>query len=188
MLIFLDLWKFSYYFLIIILIGLVAFGVSLYIKKRLTLIIVMVVLIIGTLIFVNQLKITTFSDLYSNQLNDDTIVESISINIYDLDYMPERKASAKIEDEEIIEQVLVDLSGLKLKRDYNIQDYYREYEVEIIVTNQVDERSLSKTTIRLDMNENYVNEYQVISGTNHLRTIESLVESVEIEWRYYDKE
>lgn len=188
MFIFLDLWQFSYYFLIIILIGLVAFGVSLYTKKWRTLIIVMVVLIIGTVIFVNQLKYTTFSDLYSNQLNDDTIVESISINIYDLDYIPERKASVEILDEEIIEQILVDLSGLKLKRDYNIQNYGREYEVEIVVTNQVDERNLSKTTISLDMNENYVNEYQVISVTNHLRTIESLVESDEIEWRYYDRE
>jgi len=111
------------------------------------------------------------------------------INTYDFSgNMPERKASVTIEEEEIIERILEDFSGLELKKDYDIQNIYRDYQIEIVVTNQIKEKHFSTTIIRFDLDKNYVNDYQIVSETNHLKTIEYLVENDEIDWQDLNKD
>jgi c-di-AMP phosphodiesterase-like protein len=80
----LDL-SFQYFdiFLICILISLVTLILSIFLKKKITLLIVMGVLIIGTVVVINQLKYTTLFDLYADQLNEDSDVKSVSITIND---------------------------------------------------------------------------------------------------------
>jgi hypothetical protein len=184
----LDL-SFQYFdfLLICILIGLVIFILSMVYKKRITLIMVMGVLIIGTVVVINQMKYTTLFDLYSDQLNEDSDVKSVSITINELSgNMPKRLGRVTIEDKKMIEQILADFSGIKLKKDEDIQHHYRDYHLDIVVTNQIEEDHFSTTTIRLDLDKDYVNDYKIVSETEHLKTIESLVEDDHLNWKEYD--
>ncbi len=172
------------FLLIIFLIGLVTIILSLFVKKSITVMILVGVLIVGTVIFIEQSKYTTLFDLYSKQLNKDTVVKSVSISVNDFsEDIPEILKSVTIQDDEIIHEIIEDLSSIKLKRDDNIPQLFRDYRIEFIVTNEIEEKHFETTTIRLDLSENYVNNYKIISKTNHLRTIESLVEDDKIDWK-----
>jgi hypothetical protein len=173
---FLDFtFQYVHVFLSVILIGLVTLILSLFIKKRRTLIVVMVVLIISSLIVVNQMKYTTLAEHYSEQLNEDTVVESISITIMEAPWdMPRESRSILIEQKDIINQILEDISNIELKKDDDIQLLDGKFQVKMIVTNQISEDHFKTTTIHLDLDENFVNDFRIISKTNHLKTIASL--------------
>lgn len=184
----LDL-SFQYFHLLLIpiLIGLVTLILSIFIKKRIPLITVMAVLIIGSVIVLNQTKYTTLLELYSNQLNEDSVVKSVSITIQEpSENVPEPIRGVTIEKKEVIERILEDLSVIELKEDDDIQQVFRDYQIEVVVTNQIEEDHFSTTTIHLDIDKNYVNDYRIISDTNHLKTIESLVEDDKVDWKDYE--
>jgi hypothetical protein len=177
----LDL-SFQYFdlFLFAVLICLVTFILSLMIKNRKTLIIVMGVLIIGTIIFIWQMKYTTFLELYSDHLNEDSAVKSVSITINDLSSnMQANIRTVTIEDEEIIDRILEDLSSLELKKDDGVQHRFRDYHIKMVVTNQIEEDHFSTDVIHFDLDKNYINDYRIINETNHLKTIDSLIEEKE---------
>lgn len=183
----LDL-TFQYFYLIlfVILIVLVSFILSKFIKKRITLMIVIASLIFGSIFFVYQMKYTTLMELYSEQLNEDSVVKSVSITINEpSENIPERIRSVTIEKEEIIDKILEDFSGIELKKDDDIQHLHRDYQIELVVTNQIKKDHFSTTTIHLNLDKNYVNDYRIISKSNHLITIESLVEDDELDWKEY---
>lgn len=183
----LDL-SFQYFHLLLIpiLIVLVTLFLSTFIKKRVPLITVMAILIIGSIIVLNQTKFTTLLKLYSHQLNEDSVVKSVSISInVQAENRPDIIRSVTIEDKKIIEQIIDDFSGIELKEDDDIKQIFRDYQVEIVVTNQIEENHFSTTTIHLDIDKNYVNEYKIISETNHLKTIESLAENDKVDWQDY---
>jgi hypothetical protein len=174
-------------FLIGILIVLVTLFISVFIKNRITLVIVMAILIIGILIFLNQTKYTTLLELYSDQLNEDSVVKSISISINEQSgNMSDKIRSVTIEDEEIIERILEDFSNIELKKEDDIQHLYREYHIVIIVTNKIEEDHLKTTTIGMDLDKNYLDNYRIISETNHLKTIESLAGDKDMDWKDLD--
>ncbi|MFD1039713.1 hypothetical protein ACFQ3N_15100 [Virgibacillus byunsanensis] len=70
---------------------------------------------------------------------------------------------------------------------------YRDYILQIVTTNQVKEDHYSTESIYIDLDNGYINisegypgSYEVVSDTNHLQTIESLVENEEVDWDYRD--
>jgi hypothetical protein len=181
----LDL-SFQYFHLLLIpiLIGLVTLIFSIFIKNRITLIIIMAVLIIGSVIVINQSKYTTLLEVYSQQLNEASDVKSVSITIQEpSENVPEKIKRVTIEKKEFIERILEDFSGIELKKEDDIQHLYRDYYIEIVVTNEIEDDHFSTTTINLNIDRNYVNEYRIISKTNHLKTIESLVEDDKVDWQ-----
>jgi hypothetical protein len=182
--------SFQYFHLLLvpILIGLVILILSIFIKKRIPLITVMAVLIIGSVIVFNQTKYTTLLELYSNQLNEDSVVKSVSITIQEpSENVPEKIRRVTIEKKEVIEQILEDFSGIELKEDDDIQQVIRDYQIELVVTNQIEEDHFSTTTtIHSDIDKNYVNDYRIISETNHLKTIESQVEDDKVDGKNYE--
>jgi hypothetical protein len=181
--------SFQYFdiFLICILIGLVVLILSMFFKKRITLIIVLGVLMIGTVVVINQMKYTTLFNLYSDQLNEDSDVKSVSITINDLSgNMPKEIRRVTIKDGKMIERILADFSGIKLKKDDDVQHHVREYYIDIVVTNQIKKDHFSTTTIRLDLDKNYVNNYKIISKKEYLKTIKSLAEYDRLNWIEYD--
>jgi hypothetical protein len=184
----LDL-SFQYFHLLLvpILIGLVTLIFSLYIKNRITLIIIMAVLIIGSVIIINQTKYTTLLEVYSHQLNKASDVKSISITIQEpSENVPDVIRSVTIEKKEVIERILEDFSTIELKKNDDIQHLYRDYYIEIIVTNEIEEDHFSTTTINLNIDKDYVNDFKIISETNHLKTIESLVKDEKVDWKDYE--
>lgn len=132
------------------------------------------VLIFGTVIFVEQLKYTTLPELYSDQLNEDSEVKSISISVNR--NVPEKTRRLTIEKEETIDRIIEDLSTIELRKDEDIHGYDRDYHVEIIVKNQIEEKHFSTTSVQLYLDNNYLNEYKIVSETNHLEAIEELIE------------
>lgn len=180
---------FANFLLIAVLIGFLTFFMSLFFKKRSTLIASVIIVIFGTLFIVDQMQYTTFQKLVSDQLNEESIVESISITINDVSEsggLPVRVARVKIEDEEIIKRILQDFSDMELKKDVDARYTGRDYSVRILTTNEVKENFLETSSISLDLDDYYVNEYEIVNETDHLKTIELLVESDEIDWDYYE--
>jgi hypothetical protein len=53
----------------------------------------------------------------------------------------------------------------------------------MVVTNQIEEDHFSSTSIHLNIDKNYMNKYKIISKTNHLKTIESLVKDASVDWQ-----
>jgi hypothetical protein len=146
----------------------------------------MVFLIIGSTIAINQTKYTTLLKLYSNQLNESSVVESISITVQEpSEYVPKNVRSVTIENKEVIEKILGDFSTIELKEE-DVQHLYRNYYIVIVVTNQIEEDHFSTTSIHLNIDKNYMNNYKIISKTNHLKTIESLVEDGSVDWQEHE--
>ncbi|QKY70702.1 DUF4181 domain-containing protein [Lentibacillus sp. CBA3610] len=135
------------------------------------------------------MKHTTFQDVVSEQLHEETEVNSITIRINDLsERIPQTKARVTIEDKETIGRILEVFSEMELKQDDGLHEF-RKYNVTIETTNQVAEDHFETKGLRVELDENYANisasshgRYEIVSGTNHLQTIEELVESDEIDW------
>jgi hypothetical protein len=128
----------------------------------------MVFLIIGSTIAINQTKYTTLLKLYSNQLNESSVVESISITVQEpSEYVPKNVRSVTIDNKEVIEKILGDFSTIELKEE-DVQHLYRNYYIVMVVSNQIEEDHFSTTSIHLNIDKNYMNKYKIISKTNHL--------------------
>ncbi|WP_164670117.1 hypothetical protein [Virgibacillus doumboii] len=160
---------------------------SAFIKKRTTLIIVTVSIIFGTIFLVDQMKYTTFTELYSDEINDDSILEKATLTVYERadDHFPKRKAELEIEDKEIMEDLFQDFSKLELKKDENLDDPFRIYSIRFVSTNKIKENTYESEFVTLDLNSNYLENYEIVSDTDHLKTIGSLVENEELDWKYY---
>ncbi|MBE4909976.1 hypothetical protein IMZ08_18220 [Bacillus luteolus] len=143
-------------------------------------------LIVGTFLIFEWDKYSSFEKRVAKSLHEDTIIESMTIRIYDMskkdDFFPERKAWVTIKDQETINAVLEDFSGLKLKRDEDARRQVREYEIKLLVTNEVKPDLLVTKNIYLEVDEHYLEDYKILGETEHLKTIKSLEENEEIKW------
>jgi hypothetical protein len=153
-------------------------------KEKVSLIIVFVIL--GTYLIFEWDKYSTFEKSFTKKIHADTTIESMTIRIYDTSdgdgYFPERKAWVTIKDKKTINAVLEDFSELKLKRDDDARVFARKYSIDILVTNEEKPNFLVSNSIVFEVDENYLNDYKILGETEHLKTIESLVNNKEIEW------
>ncbi|OEH93837.1 hypothetical protein [Bacillus solimangrovi] len=181
---------FSDFIFVILAIGLAMLLMSIFIKKKIILFSTITVIILG-LIFSSFVMVeedyTSFSKLYDDQLNEDAVIERVKITINDLVGDKREVAHLQVKDNEIIAAILNDLSSLKLENERESRGK-REYEIKLIVANEVGEKQTSVSTIHFDLDANYFENHQIISESNHLKTIESLVNSEEVEWVISDEE
>ncbi|MCD8510183.1 MAG: hypothetical protein LRY73_10145 [Bacillus sp. (in: Bacteria)] len=168
-----------------VLLVIITFTLRLFTEKKSIVIgtnIVVVVIIVG-LFYMNQF--TNFEKLVSHQLNEDTVIRQITIDVNDPnERYRERVATLTVEEEDTIEQILADLSQLELKRDPDSRVFVRKFHVRILTTNDEDTHLVTRY-LALDLDDNYLNEYEIISDTDHLQTIRALWESDEVEWRTF---
>ncbi|MGD7023195.1 hypothetical protein ACQCVK_11415 [Rossellomorea vietnamensis] len=162
-------------FLIAVLIAIVTLVMSKFIKRKRMLFMVMAVLVIGVSFAVQQLKYTTFPELYDKTLKEDSVIEEITIRVYDpSNDSLETSASKVIEEQDTIERLMNDFSKIELKKEDGMASEFYQYHVDIIVKNQAGpDRYLTKV-INIKLDQDYLNDYKVISGTNHLKTLQSL--------------
>lgn len=170
-----------------LLIGILVIGftviLSFFIKNKIFLLAVNLILIFGTMFFIEHLKFTTFEEFVSEHLTEESTVRNISITINDLSgQRPITAVRATIEDESVINDILEDFSEIELKKDENVRFLRKKYVVGITANNPVRENISRTTTLYLEMDSHYLEEYRIISESNHLKTIESLIESKEVEW------
>ncbi|TYS14990.1 hypothetical protein FZC78_16995 [Rossellomorea vietnamensis] len=168
--------QYFHLFLIAVLIAIVTLVMSKFINRKRTLFMVMTVLVIGFFFAVQQLKYTSFPELYDKTLKEDSVIEEINIREYDpSDDSLETSASKVIEDQDTIERLMNDFSKVELKKEDGTAREFYQYHVEIIVTNQAGEDRYLTNVINIKLDQDYLNDYKVISSTNHLKTLQSLV-------------
>ncbi|QOR65015.1 hypothetical protein IM538_14335 [Cytobacillus suaedae] len=155
-------------------------------KKRKALFII-TFLIVGTFLIFEWDKYSSFEKHVAKNLHEDTIIENMTIQIYDVsnedEYFPERIAWVTVEDKQIINAVLEDFSGLKLKRDDDARRQVREYEIKVLYTNEVKPDLLVTKSIQFEVDQHYLDNYRILGETKHLKTIKSLEGNEEIEWK-----
>ncbi|ARK32470.1 hypothetical protein [Halalkalibacter krulwichiae] len=171
---FFDLsWQLFHYLLIAILLTALIFLLSRFIKNKIALLAVTLTIILGTILLINQTKYTTFQDL----VPEDSEIRSISITVNDLSGdRAEPAARTTIEDDSLIQEILEDLNQIKLKKDDDVRVQNRKYTIGITANHKIRENFSRTTTTYLKIDDQYVGESQIISNTNHLKTIESLIE------------
>ncbi|WP_102275075.1 hypothetical protein [Cytobacillus massiliigabonensis] len=166
-------------FLMAISIVIVAMIMSLFFKTKRSVGIAVTVVVLGTILIFNQLKYTNFEKHFAKQLNEATIVPSITI--YTVDHTGNRQAHVTIKNENFINSILEDLSDVKLKKDNNLSNTFREYHLSILTTNEKEEITQTES-FNLDLDSEYINNFKIISDSNHLKTIELLLDSEAIDW------
>ena len=146
-------------------------------KRIIYILIIFSILGIGLFILINNTKYTSFDELYSDQINEESTIQKIDITIdSNLD-----SRTTSIEDESIIAHILSDLSSIELKEENETIDNHT-HRVSITTTNQLEDRLFSTEVINLKMNHQFFNQYRIVSETYHLATINSLVEKDDIDW------
>lgn len=156
-------------------------------KNKIFLFVLVLTLIIAVIIVINQTRQTTFQELFSEQLNEETTVRSISIAINEVSgYRTETEARTNIEDESLMNDILEDLAEVELKKDEDAPLIGKKYTIGVTVNNEVGDNHSSTTTLYIDVNNNYLNDYKITRSSNHLETIESVVEDEEVEWEYIE--
>lgn len=166
-------------FLVAIIIILVAIIMSFFFKTRKSVAIAVTIVAAGIILIFNHMRYTTFEKQFAKQLNEETIVPSITI--YTFDPAGKRKAHVTIKDEHIINRIKEDLSRVELKKDYNSSAIFRDYHLNILTTNQKENYTLTES-FNFDMDGEYINQFKIISDSNHLKTIESLIGNEAIDW------
>jgi hypothetical protein len=162
-----------------ILMSVVYLILSIFIKKRSIILVTIGVLTIGSLVFINLTKYSSFLELYSDQLNEDSVVQSVTITVYDdSESIPDFKKSITIGDAEIMKRIIDELSGVELKKEKNIPHQFRDYYINIVVTNRIEKDHFRTTSIGFDIDINHLNQYRIINETEHLKTIQSLVKDI----------
>ena len=159
-------------------------------KKR---VVFLTMIVVGALLLWRILVFTTFEKAVADQLNEDTVIESITISLYQFpEGYQERKAVTTIEDEELIRIILEDFSDLKLKKIERPKNINMKYSLSIITTNEVAENHLSTEKLYLRFDENFITisngyyqHFEIVNDTDHLKTIKSLIENEKIEWENY---
>lgn len=133
----------------------------------------------------------TFQEVVEKQLNEDTEIKSITVTAYHYtDGQAERERQTKITNEKIISQILDGFTEMELKKDNDSPARFdRKYSISILTRNEVAEKHYSTESLNLYFNENFISvsqrysqHFKIISDSNHLEAIESLLHNEEIEW------
>jgi hypothetical protein len=118
----------------------------------------------------------------------ETTIRSVSIHVNETtDELPEELGRITVEDTDEIDRILADLNELKLKKVTDSGEPWKKYRVEFLVVNEYG-NLLETNRVSYAVDQNYINDYQIISDRNHLSTIEELVESKDMEWKDNGKE
>jgi len=173
------LWKlFPFLLMIIAIIGITAL-LRIVFKKKLPVNIIIIMLIIGTVYIIDRSHYTTFTDVYSDHLNEESIVRSITVstNYHPDDRRFDPDSDIEIKDEAKMNELIQAFSELELKKD---RDHHLienpEYRVRITTTHEMEEGLLKTGSFFFDLDELYLDRYQVVNDTNHLQVLDQLVE------------
>ncbi|WP_175990560.1 hypothetical protein [Bacillus sp. Marseille-Q1617] len=170
--------QYFHLFLIVVLIMLVTLVMSKFFKRKRTLVMGMTLFVLGAFIIVHQSTYTTFPDLYDKTLKEDSVIDAIKIRVYDpSNEVLETNESKTIEEQDTIERLMDDFSKIELKKAEGMPRDLYKYHVEIIVTNQVGEDRYLTKVIHVRLDQKSLDDYKIISDTNHLKTVQTLVGS-----------
>ncbi|GAE25386.1 hypothetical protein JCM9140_1377 [Halalkalibacter wakoensis JCM 9140] len=176
-------WHLFHWFLIAMALIGVAVLLSFFMKNKILIFVTLLILVTATIFAIDQTRYSTFEELFEDQLHDDSTVKAMSIAINDISgQIPNTEVRATIEDESIIHAILEDFSELELKKDEDALYSDNRYTIAITINNEVREGVSRISDLYIDVDYHSLNGYEIISNTNHLQTIESLIEHEKVEW------
>ena len=172
--------------IVIALLSILLYG---FVKKKSTIVITMGILVAGSILLVNLLQYSSFEKYSSKYINEDTIIKNLVIfHFYDNNgnYDSWRK-STTIEDENVIRQIVDDLSTISFKENTPRPSELTGFELVFLVSNKPKDRKVHVTeSFIIEVSEDYFNRKKITKSENHLKTLESLVENENIEWHMSD--
>ncbi|MBU9719935.1 MULTISPECIES: hypothetical protein [Bacillaceae] len=165
---------------LLLLVSILTFILRFFIKKKSVLFIIMFTftLIIGLLWHNSLFK--TFDDI-APTLHDEEMIRDVRITVNEgHDDIFYSDATFVLTEEEEVERLLEDLSEIELKKlDHFDYGFDRDYKVDInVIVDRGNVRRLEQIDLYID--DEYLNNYEIISNTNHLKTIEELVEKYHV--------
>ncbi|MGD7051499.1 hypothetical protein [Sutcliffiella horikoshii] len=170
------------------LISLIVFGVLLVGAVKLLLckskfgpISVVLVILLGGYYLYDQMISTTSDAAVLEEINEDSQIRHLELRKVELERGSYTfKERILIEEEETIQEILKDLSGLDLKRDINKEPGGADYVLNILVSNQKD-NVMETGNVQIIVGKEYIDDYyKIVSDKDHLKTITELER--EVEW------
>jgi len=144
------------------------------------------IIVFGVFITTDLLKYTTFQQLNPEISKEDSEIHSITIYINDLsESLSYREARLIIEDPETIEKISNDLAAIRLKDTNSFHDL--KYSIDISYSYQIEENMISRQSFLFHIDEQYLFRHEIVNDTNHLETIETLVDSDDAEWEELER-
>ncbi|MCL7748439.1 hypothetical protein [Halalkalibacter alkaliphilus] len=182
-------WQVFNLFLFVILIIILVVALRLVVKKKISFKVATVIVTIGVLFIIEFMKYTTFEKVYIHQLNEESIVENITIELVEFtdDHFPERYAHVTIRDEKIIDEIIEDLTSMRLKKDTGEYNFPRDYFIRILTTNMTKDNYLITDSFSFTLDDQHMNDFEIVNDTNHLKTIEELVEDKDVDWIFREE-
>lgn len=176
---------YSDYFVLAILLGGAFYWLSF--RKKIVVGIALIIVALGVGYLQNEMKYTTFHEMTSGTIMDDSEIRSITIKVKDIEGGSEQDywktiGQLTIEDEELVDKLLNDLKGMELKEtNYSAYELNSKYIVEILVVNEKN-NLLVTDKLMYSIDKTHFSGYEIVSDKDHLNTIEELVESDSMEW------
>lgn len=166
----------TYHFVLLGILLIVFFSLlSVFIKNKKVLVILIIAIVLGTMFVIHQSRNTTFHELFPESLNKKSDIMEISIEVNDLTGKNlEPMERITIETESTINEIMEDLKIIEVRKTENAS-VEKRFTLYITVRNKVSEDHLSTTTVQIDIDEAYLNEYEIISEGDHLRKIKSVL-------------
>jgi len=144
------------------------------------------IVVFGVMITTDLLKYTTFQQINPEISKEDSEIHSMTIYINDLsESLSHREARLIIEDPETIEKISNDLAAIRLKETNSFHNL--KYSIDISYSHQNEENFISRQSFLFHLDEQYLFRHEIVNDTNHLETIEALVDSDEAEWEELER-
>lgn len=151
---------------------------SLFIERKIIILIVTTCIVLGLWFLIDQLQYTTISKAYS--IDENFNIENVTLRENEIVDRLQwwGKYETTIDDEKEIDQIVTTLSKLELKRDKCLSDW--KYIIELEGYREIKEDIYEHEVIDLSLDENCLYSYQIVNGADYIKT---LFESEEYEWR-----
>ncbi|WP_226679813.1 hypothetical protein [Sutcliffiella horikoshii] len=151
-------------------------------KSRFGPISVVLVILVGGYYLYDQVISTTSDAAVLEEIHEDSEIRHLEIRKVVLERgIYTYKERILIEEEETIQKILKDLSGLELKRDINKEPGGAEYVLNLLVSNQKD-NLIETGNYQITVGKEYIDDYyQIVSDKDHLKTIKELERDLEWE-------
>lgn len=148
---------------------------SIFIKKRKLIILIIACIVLGIEFFIYQSQYKTFAELYPQVANENHTVDTITISEYEeVDGYPVVKNEIKVKDQVMIDHIINELADRKYKLETEPKKSFHKYEIEFET-----KREIKENYYKYDYVTTFFTEHEVLSDSEHLKTIKSLIESEE---------
>ncbi|GAA0450405.1 hypothetical protein [Alkalibacillus silvisoli] len=156
-------------------------------KKGVIIFTVIVLTIVGALIYSEVQKLTTIEEAVTEDINGSYTFMSVEARSYVDEGYPNFTASiSAIEDEELIDPLLSELSTIELKENEDVRLIEPKYYIGTTIRDQESDDYYSQKSVNVYFKEEHVRingqTYDIRDDSNPVEIFEEWIEQFELEW------